>query len=308
MDDDKLALLRATMRGENSPSSAKRGVARVSGVTGVAGYTSKPQQLHRLHPVTPKKRKREKSVIDGVTEGVASPPSGDASKIVMTIPAGPDPWATAREINRGGTLGTSEPALEPSRSDLAVTPLYDPERLQREADSRNREAASRGRRIGFAAAADWRNSPGLTTLGAKSGAASSARRRGAEHEPPSGFSLTAARAKPSALNFAARNIPRHSQNSQDGRLAEIFIDASKPSNDAADDARDAAVAMSIALQHGTPLEAIRAALTRDGPPGSWGPLLMRSREQARPQMTNILGNRHWREGRACAALAHRRAA
>lgn len=50
----------------------------------------------------------------------------------------------------------------------------------------------------------------------------------------------------------------------DGRLAELFIDASKPSNDAADDARDAAVAMSIALQHGTPLEAIRAALTRDG--------------------------------------------
>jgi hypothetical protein len=50
----------------------------------------------------------------------------------------------------------------------------------------------------------------------------------------------------------------------DGRLAELFIDAAKPSNDAADDARDAAVAMSIALQHGTPLEAIRAALTRDG--------------------------------------------
>ncbi len=50
----------------------------------------------------------------------------------------------------------------------------------------------------------------------------------------------------------------------DGWLAEIFIDAAKPSNDAADDARDAAVAMSIALQHGTPLEAIRAALTRDG--------------------------------------------
>jgi len=53
-------------------------------------------------------------------------------------------------------------------------------------------------------------------------------------------------------------------NFPDGRLAEIFIDAGKPSNDAADDARDAAVAMSIALQHGTPLEAIRAALTRDG--------------------------------------------
>jgi hypothetical protein len=47
-------------------------------------------------------------------------------------------------------------------------------------------------------------------------------------------------------------------------LAELFIDAEKQSTDAADDARDAAVAFSIARQHGTPIEAIRAALTRDG--------------------------------------------
>ncbi len=50
----------------------------------------------------------------------------------------------------------------------------------------------------------------------------------------------------------------------DGRLAELFIDAAKPSNDAADDARDAAVCLSLALQFGTPETAIRAALTRDG--------------------------------------------
>ncbi len=50
----------------------------------------------------------------------------------------------------------------------------------------------------------------------------------------------------------------------DGRLAELFIDAPKPSNDAADDARDAAVCLSLALQFGTPEAAIRAALTRDG--------------------------------------------
>jgi hypothetical protein len=50
----------------------------------------------------------------------------------------------------------------------------------------------------------------------------------------------------------------------DGRLAELFIDAAKSSNDAADDARDAAVCLSLALQFGTPEEAIRAALTRDG--------------------------------------------
>jgi hypothetical protein len=72
----------------------------------------------------------------------------------------------------------------------------------------------------------------------------------------------------------------------DGRLAEIFIDAGKPSNDAADDARDAAVAMSIALQHGTPLEAIRAALTRDGaglPAGVLGAALDAIVAEAAPQ-------------------------
>ena len=72
----------------------------------------------------------------------------------------------------------------------------------------------------------------------------------------------------------------------DGRLAELFIDAAKPSNDAADDARDAAVAMSIALQHGTPLEAIRAALTRDGagrPAGVLGAALDAIVAEAAPQ-------------------------
>ncbi len=42
----------------------------------------------------------------------------------------------------------------------------------------------------------------------------------------------------------------------DGKLAELFIDA-------ADDARDAAVCLSLALQFGTPASAIRAALTRE---------------------------------------------
>ena len=72
----------------------------------------------------------------------------------------------------------------------------------------------------------------------------------------------------------------------DGRLAELFIDADKRSNDAADDARDAAVAMSIALQHGTPLEAIRAALTRDGagrPAGILGAALDAIVKEASPQ-------------------------
>lgn len=49
----------------------------------------------------------------------------------------------------------------------------------------------------------------------------------------------------------------------DGELAEIFIDCAKASTDAANDARDGAVCLSLALQHGTPANAIRAAVTRD---------------------------------------------
>jgi hypothetical protein len=49
----------------------------------------------------------------------------------------------------------------------------------------------------------------------------------------------------------------------DGSLAEVFIDNHKCSSDLASDARDAAVALSISLQHGVPAEAIRGAVTRD---------------------------------------------
>lgn len=49
----------------------------------------------------------------------------------------------------------------------------------------------------------------------------------------------------------------------DGSLAEVFIDCAKGSTPVAADARDAAVTLSIALQHGVPPEAIRAAVTRE---------------------------------------------
>lgn len=49
----------------------------------------------------------------------------------------------------------------------------------------------------------------------------------------------------------------------DGRVSEVFIDAPKAATDAGSDARDAAIALSIAFQHGVPPEAIRAAVTRD---------------------------------------------
>jgi hypothetical protein len=49
----------------------------------------------------------------------------------------------------------------------------------------------------------------------------------------------------------------------DGSLAEIFLDCAKGSSPLAADARDAAVTLSIALQHGVPAEAIRSAVTRE---------------------------------------------
>lgn len=62
----------------------------------------------------------------------------------------------------------------------------------------------------------------------------------------------------------------------DGRLAEVFIDCVKASSDAADDARDIAVLISIAVQHGVPEETIRTALTRleDGSPAGLGGQVM----------------------------------
>ena len=50
---------------------------------------------------------------------------------------------------------------------------------------------------------------------------------------------------------------------EDGQLAEVFIDCqSKGMLPIADDAKDAAVCLSIALQYGAPAHVIRAAVTR----------------------------------------------
>lgn len=56
----------------------------------------------------------------------------------------------------------------------------------------------------------------------------------------------------------------------DGAPAEIFIDPPKLANDAANLARDVALLISIALQHGVPIEEMRAAVGRaeDGTPHS----------------------------------------
>jgi ribonucleoside-diphosphate reductase alpha chain len=57
-----------------------------------------------------------------------------------------------------------------------------------------------------------------------------------------------------------------------GRPMEVFLDAGKPGSPAAASARDAAVAVSLALQFGCPLETLRQALTRLDDGRAAGPL------------------------------------
>src|ERR1700756_4040682 len=63
-------------------------------------------------------------------------------------------------------------------------------------------------------------------------------------------------------------VGRHS----DGRVAELFLQNHKPGSQSDANARDAAVAASLALQFGCPLEMLQRALLRD-----WYPLSGASR-------------------------------
>jgi hypothetical protein len=49
----------------------------------------------------------------------------------------------------------------------------------------------------------------------------------------------------------------------DGRIAETFLSNTKPSSQSDANARDSAVAASLAFQFGVPLDVIRRALLRD---------------------------------------------
>src|SRR5262245_43466754 len=49
----------------------------------------------------------------------------------------------------------------------------------------------------------------------------------------------------------------------DGRIGEVFIQNTKPGSQSDSYARDAAIAASLALQHGCPLDVLRRALLRD---------------------------------------------
>jgi ribonucleoside-diphosphate reductase alpha chain len=59
---------------------------------------------------------------------------------------------------------------------------------------------------------------------------------------------------------------------EDRKLAEIFLSAAKHGTPVDVNARDAAVAASLILQHGCQLDALRRALTRNSDGSASGPL------------------------------------
>jgi hypothetical protein len=58
----------------------------------------------------------------------------------------------------------------------------------------------------------------------------------------------------------------------DGRAAEVFLSSGKAGTAVETAARDAAVAASIALQHGAPLDVLAHAMTKTDDGGPAGPL------------------------------------
>jgi ribonucleoside-diphosphate reductase alpha chain len=59
---------------------------------------------------------------------------------------------------------------------------------------------------------------------------------------------------------------------EDGRLAELFINNHRCNSAADVNARDSAIVLSFALQHGADAEAVRKALSRNGQGHALGPL------------------------------------
>jgi hypothetical protein len=58
----------------------------------------------------------------------------------------------------------------------------------------------------------------------------------------------------------------------DGRIAELFLNNHKAGNQVDTNARDAAILLSFALQHGADIESIRKALCRDSRGRALGPV------------------------------------
>ena len=58
----------------------------------------------------------------------------------------------------------------------------------------------------------------------------------------------------------------------DGRVAEVFLQNHKPASQSDANARDSAIAASLALQYGCPLDVLRRALLRDAQGNASTPL------------------------------------
>jgi ribonucleoside-diphosphate reductase alpha chain len=66
----------------------------------------------------------------------------------------------------------------------------------------------------------------------------------------------------------------------DGRAAEIFLQNHKPGSQSNCNARDSAIAASLALQHGCPIDVLRRALLRDAHGNASTPLGASARSSA----------------------------
>jgi len=90
---------------------------------------------------------------------------------------------------------------------------------------------------------------------------------------PSGRRRLADRRTCEGLDFELGGQRYHGTISRfpDGSPAEIFINAAKADSSADIVARDSAVAVSLALQYGAPVDVLRMALMRDSRGGPSGP-------------------------------------
>src|SRR6516162_2000333 len=59
---------------------------------------------------------------------------------------------------------------------------------------------------------------------------------------------------------------------EDGRIGELFLNNHKAGNQSDTNARDAAIILSFALQHGADIDAIRKSLCRNGAGRALGPI------------------------------------
>jgi hypothetical protein len=74
------------------------------------------------------------------------------------------------------------------------------------------------------------------------------------------------------FEFAGLRFTATMSRFDDGTISELFLNNHKAGNQSDTNARDAAIVLSFALQHGADIDAIRRALCRDGQGRALGPL------------------------------------